>query len=330
MKCLAFADLFIPKEMLTAGLSKLKDAGIDVTVREWYHESIEKLQEDNLAIEQGGSEVVELPDELMEDIAEYDIIITQFAPVNQKVIEAASNLKLIGVLRGGTENVNQDLTTAKGIEVVNTPGRNARSVAEFAVGLILAEIRNIARSHYALKHGEWRKDFPNGEYIPELKDRTIGIIGYGNIGQLVARFLSVFETKIIFYDPYFNGETPHKQVDLETLMKESDIVTIHGRLTDETYHMIRKEHFKMMKKTAVIINSARSGIINEADLITALQEKEIIGAAIDTFDNEPLAEDSPFLQLDNVTITTHLAGSTADAFKNTPKMLAERILARLG
>lgn len=326
MKCLAIADLFIPKDMMEEGLTTLADHGIDVTVREWYHDSIEKLQEDNLAVEQGGSEEIEFPDHLMEDIETFDMIITQFAPINEKVIRAASNLKLVGVLRGGTENINADVTKENDVTVLNTPGRNARSVAEFAVGLILSEIRNIARAHTALKQGEWRKEFPNGDVIPELEGRTVGIIGFGNIGQIVGKLLNAFDMDVLFYDPYFSGETDFKQVDLETLLKQADVVTIHGRLTDETKHMIRAEHFKLMKESAIIVNSARSGLIKEDDLIEALQNKEIMGAAIDTFDNEPLGDNSPFLQLDNVTITTHLAGSTNDAFKNTPKKLAARIL----
>jgi len=326
MKCLAIADLFIPKDMLEQGLKKLVDAGMDVSVREWKHENLEQLQRDNLRIENEGSEVVELPDSLLEDIDEFDIIITQFAPINEKVILAASNLKVIGVLRGGMENVNATLAKGRNIKIIHTPGRNARSVAEFTVGLLLSELRNIARSHAALKQGNWRKDFPNGDYIPELEERTVGIIGFGNIGQLVGRFLSGFDARIIFHDPYYEGQTDFEHVDLDTLLVQSDVVLMHGRLTEETKNMIRFEHFKKMKETAIIVNTARSGLIKEDDLIKALKNKEISGAAIDTFDHEPLGIDSPFLQLDNVTITSHMAGSTNDAFRNTPKKLAEKLL----
>ncbi|MFJ7746566.1 2-hydroxyacid dehydrogenase [Peribacillus sp. NPDC097295] len=326
MKCLAIADLFIPKGMMEQGLIKLADAGIDVTVREWKHENLEQLQKDNLRIENGGSEVIELPETLLEGIEKFDIIITQFAPINENLIHAASNLKVIGVLRGGTENVNVTLAKGRNIKIINTPGRNARSVAEFTVGLLLSELRNIARSHSALKQGIWRKDFPNDAYVPELDERTVGIIGFGNIGQLVGRFLSGFDARIIFHDPYYKGHTDFEQVDLDTLLIQSDVVLMHGRLTEETKNMIRFEHFQKMKETAIIVNTARSGLIKEDDLIKALQNKEISGAAIDTFDHEPLGNDSPFLQLDNVTITSHMAGSTSDAFRNTPKKLAERLL----
>lgn len=326
MKCLAIADLFIPKEMMEQGLSKLVKAGMDLTVKEWTHDRLEELQKVNLEIEQGGSEVVAMPHMLFEDIDQYEIIITQFAPIQEKVIVSARNLKLIGVLRGGVENINQAKAAEKGIVVLNTPGRNARSVAEFTVGMILAEIRNIARSHAALKEGQWRKDFSNTAFIPELEDRTVGIVGFGHIGQLVAKFLSGFDARILFYDPYYKGETNVKQVELNELLQQSDIVSLHGRLTEETTNMIAYEQLKMMKETAILVNTARSGLIQEEDFLLAMQNKLIAGAAIDTFDHEPLGKDSPFLALDNVTITAHLAGSTSDAFRNTPKKLAERVL----
>jgi len=329
LKCLALADLFITTEMMEKGLTNLKDAGIEVTVREWKHDNLERLQQDNLAIEQGGSEMISLPQHLLEDIDKFDIIITQFAPINKNVIEKAKKLKIIGVLRGGIENINKSALEERGVCIINTPGRNSRSVAEFTIGLILSEIRNIARSHEALKQGNWRKDFPNANVIPELEGRTIGIIGYGNIGQLVARFINVFGTRVIFHDPYFKGETSFEHVDLDTLLKESDIVTLHGRLTNETHHLLKEKHLKMMKRTAILINTSRSGLIKEEDLITALKNKVIMGAAIDTFDHEHLDKNSPFLELDNVTITSHMAGSTNDAFKNTPKKLALRLLENL-
>ena len=165
MKCLAIADLFITKEMMEQGLKTLIDNGIELAIREWRHENLEALQKDNLAIEQQGSEAVCLPENLYDDIDQYEVIITQFAPIGQKVIEKATNLKLIGVLRGGVENIHINEAKARGVEVIHTPGRNARSVAEFTVGMILSEIRNIARSHAALKQGDWRKDFSNADFL---------------------------------------------------------------------------------------------------------------------------------------------------------------------
>ncbi|RLM16009.1 oxidoreductase [Brenneria goodwinii] len=330
MKCLAIADLFINKATMNFGLQKLRDNGIDVIVREWKHDSLEKLQVDNLQVEQQGAEAVQLPAALLEGIEDIDVIITQFAPVNISVMEKAKKLKYVGVLRGGIENINTDYACQKGIVVLNTPGRNARSVAEFTVGMMLAETRNIARAHDALKDKHWRKDFPNQECIPELGGKTIGLIGFGHIAQLVAKFLSAFDVNIIFFDKYVDHHDRYKKItDLDELVKNADIISFHARLTEETQNLINAHHFRLMKKNAVIINTARSGLINEQDLLQALQEKRIMGAAIDTFDYEPLQDDSAFYALDNVTITPHMAGSTIDAFSNTPKLFSDILLGKL-
>lgn len=312
---------------MEAGLEKLRQQGYDVIVRQWAHPSIEKLQEDNLQVEQHGAEAVTLPADLYTDLQDVELVITQFAPVNKAVIDKLPKLKYIGVLRGGIENINKEYAESKGIKVMNTPGRNARSVAEFTVGMILAETRNIARAHDALKDKYWRKDFVNADVIPEIGGKTIGLVGFGHIAQLVAKFLKGFDANVLFYDKYVDHVDGYTKVDsLEDLLKVADIISLHARLSPETQNLINEKHFKLMKSTAVIINTARSGLINEHDLLQALKEKRIMGAAIDTFDDEPLKEESEFYLLDNVTITPHMAGSTLDAFSNTPKLFAEIFL----
>ncbi len=323
MNLLAIADNFINAETMYDGLKDLEKVGINIEVRNWYHENQEALQRDNLLIEQNGPEAVELSDELLMDLDKFDIIIVQFAPISKKLIDNAKNLKVIGVLRGGTENIDTNYANEKNIAVLNTPGRNARAVAEFTMGMILCEVRNIARSHYSLKNNKWRKDFPNSSYIPELNGKTVGIVGFGHIGQLVAGYLKAFGSKIIAYDPFFNGKFEGvKIVDLDTLLKESDIVTIHARYTKDTHHLIDEREFSLMKENAVLINTARSGLVNQNALVKALKENKIMGAAIDVFDKEPIPEDDEILKLDNITITPHIAGSTKDAFSNSPKMMA--------
>ena len=330
MKCLAIADLFINKAMMDAGLNALRDKGINVEVREWSHESIEKLQEDNLRVEQEGAEAVALPAALLQDVDDVEILITQFAPVNTAALNKLPKLKYIGVLRGGIENVNQQAAMVRGIEVMNTPGRNARSVAEFTVGMMLAEMRNIARSHDALRDKFWRKDSPNHQAIPELGGKVVGLVGLGHIAQLVAGFLSGFGTEIIFYDKYVSGHERYEKVDtLDELVTRADVVSLHARMTPETENLINAHHFGLMKNSAIIVNTARSGLINERDLIDALQAGKIMGAALDTFDDEPLPDDSAFYLLNNVTITPHIAGSTLDAFSNSPKLFAEILLKKL-
>ncbi|MFK8260550.1 2-hydroxyacid dehydrogenase [Erwinia sp. AnSW2-5] len=330
MKCLAIADLLINTPMMEAGLQALRDRGLGVAVREWSHPSVEKLQQDNLQVEQHGAEAVTLPDALLQGAEDIDVLIVQFAPVNAAVLNKLPKLKYIGVLRGGTENVNLDAAKARGIEIINTPGRNARSVAEFTVGMILAEMRNIARSYDALRDKCWRADTPNHHTIPELGGKVIGLVGLGHIAQLVAGFLSGFGTEIIFYDKYVARHDRYKKVNsLDELVTRADVISLHARLTPETRHLINAHHFELMKRHAIIVNTARSGLINEEDLIAALQTGKIRGAALDTFDHEPLPDDSAFYSLNNVTITPHIAGSTLDAFRHSPVLFSDILLKKI-
>ena len=331
MKVLAIGDMFIPAEFMDTGLEKLREKGYRVDVREWKHATLTDLQHDNLLVEQKGPEAVDLPDELAEGIDEYDIIVTQFFPINKTTIEKAKNLKYICVLRAGTENIDCAYAEVMGIEVINTLGRNARAVAEFTMGMILAEIRNIGRVHAALKAGEWRKDFPNSDAIPELNEKIVGLVGFGNIGRLVARYLNAFGSNVVVYDPYIK-ETPEgvTLVSLEELLTTSDVVSIHARLCDDTYHMIGEKEIAMMKPSAILVNTARSGLVDEAALIRALEAKQIMGAAIDVFDKEPIGLDHPYVKLDNVTLAPHLAGSTRDAFAGSPKIMAENLIKKFG
>jgi D-3-phosphoglycerate dehydrogenase len=330
MKLLAISDHYIPRRYMEDGLASLGEFGVEVDVFPWEHAMLEELQEANLKIELGGPDAVPLPEDLYQIVGQYDIIVTQFPPIPTRLIEVAERLKVIGVLRGGVENIAVDTATQRNIAVFNTPGRNARAVAECTIGLILAEIRNIARGHDALKRGLWTRDFPNKNDIPELLGRTVGLIGFGAIGRLVAKFLDAFGANIIVYDPFYQkgGENDDNivLVDLETLMRQSDIVSIHARYLPETHHLVHRELLLMMKPTAILVNTARSGLVDEKALLEVLTTRKITGAALDVFDEEPLPVDSPFLALDNITIVPHLAGSTMDAFRNSPKLFASHLI----
>jgi D-3-phosphoglycerate dehydrogenase len=196
-------------------------------------------------------------------------------------------------------------------------------VAECTVGLILAEVRNLARGHARLVQGKWDRAFPNSDDIPELYRRTVGLVGYGAVGQMVAGYLHAFGARLLAFDPFFKGHpAPAVLTDLPTLLKESDVVSLHARLSPETKGLIGARELAWMKPTAVLVNTARSGLVDEAALVGALSERRLMGAALDVFDVEPLPPDHPFLRLDNVTLTPHLAGSTRDGFRNTPLLMA--------
>lgn len=322
MKLLALSDTYCPSKWMQEGLADLPSIGINAEVRHWEHPTLVALQEANLAIEHGGPEAVSLPPSVTRDIADFDFLVVQFAPVSRELLERTTRLKVVGVLRGGTENVDVACATRRGVTVMNTPGRNARAVAEATMGMILGEIRNIARAHGRLMAGDWRRSFPNSDAIPELRSMTVGLVGYGAVARLVAGYVRAFGSRILAYDPHFHGDPePAALVGLDTLLQQSDVVTIHARLTDEDHHLIGGRELSLMKPTSVLVNTARSGLIDEAALIEALSERRIMGAALDVFETEPLPADHPLLRLDNVTLTPHLAGSTADAFRYSPTLM---------
>ncbi len=324
-KLVGIGDLFIPCEYIEKGMAMLKEHDVEVSTVEWKLEGFDELQHINLMVEQGGREEIEVPSYIADAVKDADILITQFFPVGKALIDACPNLKVIGVLRAGVENVNVEYAQSKGIEVFHAIGRNAHSVSDFTVGAIICEARNIARGHAGIKNGQWIRDYSNNGDIPDLGEKTVGIIGYGEIGRLVAKKLSGFDMNVLAYDPFYHGEDV-KTVSLEELMEQSDFVTLHARLTPENEHMLNAEMLAKMKPTAYLINTSRSALVDEAALVEVLKNKKIAGAFLDVFDHEPPSLDDPLVQLDNVTLTPHMAGGSNDAFKNTPKLLANALL----
>ncbi len=326
MNLVGIGDLFIPCQYIEAGFARLTPFGVHVDTIEWHFDSFDQLQEANLKVEKHGSEAFEPPAEVVEKVSQAEILITPFCPVTQALIDKCLDLKYIGVLRGGYENVNTSYAAQKGIQVFNTPGRNADAVADFTIGMAIAECRNIAKGHHGLKNGEWIRTYPNLNTIPDLSGRTFGIIGLGEIGQKVARRLSGFDMEILGYDPFVTSEQTKKLgiqvVPLDDLLARSDFVRLHARLTAENTGMIGARELSLMKPSAYLINTARAGLIDEDALYQVLKDRRIAGAALDVFEVEPPGKDYPLVTLDNVTLTPHMAGGSRDAFLNTPKRLA--------
>ncbi|MCB2293620.1 2-hydroxyacid dehydrogenase [Clostridium algoriphilum] len=327
MKIVGIGDSLIPENYIKEGFKNFEEQGVKVETIQWRLESYKELQNINLMVETGGSEAYEPPKYIFDAVKDADIIITQFCPITKKLIDYCDNLKAVGVLRGGYENINFQYADEKGIIVFNTPGRNANAVADFTVGLLISECRNISKSHLNLKDGKWVRDYTNADSVPDLADKIVGIIGFGEIGRKVAKRLAGFDMKIVSYDPFFRGKVLDvEMVTLEKLMRISDFVTLHARLTKDTEGLINKDLLSLMKPTAYLINSARSGLIDEKALYDALKNKKIIGAALDVFDEEPPSKEYPLLTLENITVTPHLAGGTKDAFTNSPKLLAAEMI----
>lgn len=276
-------------------------------------------------IEHQGPEAVDIPASFFEQHADAELVMGSFTPFTGENLSKLKNCHILGVMRAGLENIHIEDATKNGIALISAAGRNANAVSDFAVGMMLSESRNIARSNYQIRNGEWGKNFPNASCIPDMYGKTVGLFGFGQVGSRVAKKLSGFDVKILVYDPFVKEEDMEKyhccKVDKDTLFRESDYISVHARLTADTFHVIGADDFAKMKKTAYFINTARSGLVDYEALCSALEEKKIAGAAIDVFDEEPLPQDSPFRRLDNVTLTAHLAGQTRDSSANTIRLV---------
>ncbi len=269
-----------------------------------------------------GAEECPVTPEMLEAVRDADAVVVHTAPVNKAVLDAAPALKHVGVLRTGVENVNVPLCTERGIEVYNADGRNAVAVADHTVAMMLCEMRNIARGHAALMSGKWVRVFPNILDCHDMCNCTVGIIGVGKIGTLVAQRLKGFGCRILGCDLFLPADEViargcDEAVSKEELLRRSDFVTMHMVYKEGDPPLIGADDLAMMKKSAVLVNCARAGLVDTQALISALQEKRIGGACIDVYDEEPLPEGNPLLSLPNVTLTPHSAGTNVDSFSNS-------------
>jgi len=329
MKAILLGDAMIPGEGFgDAWKEHLGDYSKDIVVDD-FESDWDQLQYRRLEVEKNGPEIEEVDETILKEGSDADVLMGLFVPISKKVMDKMPNLRIAGVSRAGLENVNVEEATEQGVLVFNVQGRNAHAVSDFAIGMMLAESRNIGRAHHSIQEGDWQKTFVNSDYVPELREKTIGLVGFGHIGSLVSEKLSGFNVNIDVYDPYTSREEIEKhganKVELNHLMENSDFVSIHARLTDENKEMIGEKELSLMKSTAYFINTGRAGLVDQKALAEALKERDIMGAALDVFSTEPISQDSPFLELDNVTLTTHIAGTTAEVLTKSPYMLTEDV-----
>jgi D-3-phosphoglycerate dehydrogenase / 2-oxoglutarate reductase len=280
---------------------------------------------DGLKEYQGGA------DEIVAMVGDAAIAVTQLAPFSAVIMDRLPNLKLIAVSRGGPVNIDMQAARERKILVVNTPGRNASAVAEFTIGAILAETRLITRGHESLRRGEWRGDLYRADLTgEELSEMTVGVIGYGHVGTRVVRLLKAFGCKILVCDPYVQLSVDDikdgvEQVALDRILGQSDVVTLHARVTAETRGFIGADEFAAMKQGAYFINTARGPLVDYAALTEALKSRHLRGAAIETFGIEPVPSDWELLRLDNVTLTPHIAGASVKTVKFAAEAAAEEV-----
>ena len=271
------------------------------------------------------------PDEVVRFIDDADIFITHLAPISSGMFEQMPGLRFVAVSRGGPVNIDMAAASARGVRVVNTPGRNASAVAEFTIGLILAETRNIRRGHEALRQGEWLGDLYRTDMTgDELSEMTVGVIGYGHVGTRVVTMLKAFGCRILVCDPYVQLSRADRDdgvahVTLDELLQESDVVSLHPRVTAETMGMIGRQAFAAMRRGAYFINTARGPLVDYDALYDALSSGQLRGAALETFAIEPVPPDWPLLKLANVTLTPHIAGSSVKTVKFAANLIAEEV-----
>ena len=266
--------------------------------------------------------------ELLKEIKNVDAVIASHDHFTRKVIENADKLRVIGRHGIGFSEIDVDAATERGIFVTYTPvPEEFDSVAEFTIGLMLALIRKISLADRTLKSGIWERTSFIGSL---LKGKTVGIIGLGNIGKRVAKLLVNFKVNLIAYDPYLPEEIAKKHhvklVDFTTLLKNSDIITIHCPLTKETINLISWKEVELMKPGVLIINTARAQIFPEKVLFKALMEGKIAGAAIDVYQKEPPNLKEALFKLDNVIVTPHIAAYTMEGLRKMDITVAEDVI----
>ncbi len=267
------------------------------------------------------------PEDLKKIIKDYDALVIRSATkVTKEIIEAATKLKVIGRAGIGLDNVDIPTATKNGVVVMNTPEGNVITAAEHTIALMLSLSRNIPQGTSSLKAGLWEKKKLRGR---EIFNKTLGIIGFGRIGSIVANRAKGLKMKVIVHDPYANKEVLDKagveSVSIEELFKRSDYITVHVPKMESTMGLVNKSAFDQMKNGVMFIHCARGGIVNEAALLEALKSGKVAGAALDVFETEPPGK-SPLFELDNVIATPHLGASTTEAQVNVAVSVAKQII----
>lgn len=263
--------------------------------------------------------------EIAAEVAGYDGLVCGIDKIDENVISAGKDLKIIHMNGTGVDHIDIETATKHHIYVGNCPGANAQAVAELNLGILLCEARKIVKHSRAIYEGKWER-----QVGIELSGKTIGVIGLGEIGKRFVELLSGFHMKVLVYDlvPDFGwceGQRVSVVEDIDEIYAESDFISLNLPLRESTRHMINKDSISKMKEHVIIVNTARGGLIKTEDLVSALAGGKIRGAALDAFETEPLAEDSPLRELD-ITLTPHLGASSIETMQNVSRIVAEHLV----
>jgi D-3-phosphoglycerate dehydrogenase / 2-oxoglutarate reductase len=309
-------DLFVRPEVLAETLRRYVEplvGGISVRETALGYPIEPNISDDELR------EFVGSEEDALQACGEAEIVVSHMPKLTRRVIERLPELRALACCRTEPVNINVAACTERGIPIFYAPGRNARAVAEFAVGLIIAELRDIGRGHAALSQGVWRAELYLHDTAPrELNGQTVGLIGFGNIGRMMPGYLKPFGMRVLAYDPYvddevfvrYGAERVHRMAEL---LEASDIVSLHARVTAETRGLISEAQFRCMKRGAIFINTARGPMVDYDALYRALRDGHLGGAGLETFATEPPPPDWPLLRLPNVTLTPHIAGCSRES-----------------
>jgi D-3-phosphoglycerate dehydrogenase len=292
-------------------------------------EAIKNINASGLLIWANGKTEEDLVEKVRQTNAK--VIISEYFTITDRVISASPNLKGIVVWGVGYDHVDVNAASEKGVYVANTRGSNSESVAEHVFAFILNLSRKLMQSDTFVRNGEWisreEAGLPHELTSHDLYQKTIGIVGFGYIGTLVARIAKGFNMRVLTYDPYVKAESAKEKnaelVDMQTLLRKSDFITLHVVLTEETRNLISTKELNLMKPTASLINASRGAVVDEAALIEALRNKKIAGACLDVFAKEPIDQSSSLLKFNNVIVTPHCAGNSEEALTTTAMMVSE-------
>jgi D-3-phosphoglycerate dehydrogenase len=322
-RILAAGDHFVTTDLLVHAITRQIPDGITFSelTLPWPVQPFGRIGEVD---EASGTE-----EELIHALQGVEICVTQMAPLTEKVLAACPDLRLFSIGRGGPVNANLEAATRHGVAVTYAPGRNSTATAEHTVAMMLAAARRIPATHGDLLGGQWRGDYYMYDSVgPELEESTVGLIGYGAIGRKVARILGGFGANVLVYDPYVSQEdlgTAALLVDLPDLLKQSRIVSLHARVTDETTGMIGAAEIASMPAGSILVNCARGALLDYDAALNGLESGQLFGAAFDVFPEEPIPSDSRLLTTPGVIMTPHLAGSSKETAQNAAATIAAEV-----
>ena len=322
-------DALLPIGVIAGAFHGVEDV-IDVALElSWGPPTEAGADELALELERHGPSAVPVPTEIASQLGEAELLVVHYCPVSRELLAAAPKLKILATCRMGTENLDLRVARERGLTSVHVVGRTTEAVSDLAIGLLLAEARNIARAHCRVMSGAWDKTFPNSAFTPELEGQTVGLVGIGEIGRAMARKLTGFRVKILAYDPFMSDQLIRERgaepVSLDRLLQTADFISLHARSMPGNAALLSTREFDLMKPTAILINTARSNLIDSEALYDALRTRKIAGAALDVHDQEPLGPGHPLLHMENVTLTPHLASSTRRCIEKSAEMLAANL-----